>query len=55
MATPYVSATLALGIEHCRWSANTAMNRLFQTASHYPNKYSSVGFGVVRPLTLLRC
>ena len=55
MAAPHVSATLALGIQHCRWSTATATNRLLRTASHYPKRYSSVGYGVVSPVRLLQC
>lgn len=55
MATPYVSATLALAVQHCRWSPNTAMSVIQRTASHYPKRYSKVGFGMVSPLKALRC
>lgn len=55
MATPYVSATLALGIQHCRWSADRATYMLQRTASHYPKKFGKVGYGVVSPLRVLRC
>ena len=55
MAAPYVSATLALGAQHCRWSVATATSKMVQTASHYPKRYSKVGYGVVNPLKLLRC
>lgn len=55
MATPYVSATLALAAQHCGWSMATAMGKMMQTASHYPKRYSKVGYGVVNPLKLLRC
>lgn len=55
MATPYVSATVALGIQHCRWSANTTMSKMLRTASHYPRRYTKVGHGVVTPLRLLQC
>ena len=55
MATPYVSATLALAVEHCRWSTDRAMNMLLRTASHYPKRFAKVGYGVVSPLKLLQC
>jgi len=55
MAAPYVSATLALGMQHCGWSARAAMSRIQRTASGYPTKVSSIGYGVVNPLRMLRC
>lgn len=55
MATPYVAATLALGVQHCRWSVNTGMSKMVQTASNYPRRYTTVGHGVVNPLRLLQC
>ncbi|HUS21177.1 MAG TPA: S8 family serine peptidase [Aeromicrobium sp.] len=55
MATPYVSAAAVLAIQHCRWSGRDVRSRLQTTASNYPTKYSSIGFGIINPLKLLRC
>ncbi|HJR89370.1 MAG TPA: S8 family serine peptidase [Aeromicrobium sp.] len=55
MATPYVAATVALGVQHCRWSTSTALVAMQRTASHYPKKFSKVGYGVVNPLRVLQC
>jgi thermitase len=55
MATPYVSAEAVLAIQHCRWSGRTVRSKLQTTASNYPTRSSSVGFGIINPLKLLRC
>jgi hypothetical protein len=55
MSTPYVSAALALAVQHCRWSPDRAMATIQRTASHYPKRFTKIGYGVVSPLKLLRC
>jgi thermitase len=55
MATPYVSAEAVLAIQHCHWSGSTVRSKLQTTASNYPTKYSTIGYGIIRPLQLLRC
>ena len=55
MATPYVSAEAVLAIQHCRYSGSKTANRLQTTASNYPTKYSTIGYGIISPLKLLRC
>ena len=55
MSAPYVSATLALAVQHCRWSPDRAMAAIQRTASHYPKRFTKIGYGVVNPLKLLGC
>jgi thermitase len=55
MAAPYVSAEAVLAIQHCRWSGRTVRSKLQTTASNYPTRYTSIGFGIISPLKLLRC
>jgi len=56
MAAPYVSAEAVLAIQHCRYSGSKTADRIQTTASNYPTKkYSSIGWGIISPLKLLRC
>jgi len=55
MATPYASATLALAMQHCGWSGRTALSWIQRTASRYPTKSIYIGYGVIKPVKLLRC
>jgi thermitase len=55
MATPYVSAEAVLAMQHCGWSGRTVRSKLQTTASNYPTRSSSVGFGIINPLKLLTC
>jgi subtilisin family serine protease len=55
MATPFVSATAALGIQHCHWSGLTAISKIRTTASHSSSWDKLTGYGLIRPTVLLRC
>jgi len=55
MATPYAAATLALAMQHCGWSGRTALNWIQRTASRYPTKSIYIGYGLIKPVKLLRC
>ena len=55
MAAPYAAATLALGMQHCGWSGRTALNWIQRTASRYPTKSIYIGYGLIKPVKLLRC
>jgi subtilisin family serine protease len=55
MATPFVAATAALGIQHCHWSGSTTTSKIMKTASHASHRNVYSGFGQIRPTVLLRC
>lgn len=55
MATPYVAATAALGMQHCRWTGPTTISKLRKTASHANTWNKWTGYGLIRPTALLRC
>lgn len=55
MASPYTAATLALAMQHCRWSARTALSWVQRTASSYPSKNYYTGYGFINPRKVLRC
>jgi len=55
MATPFVAATAALGIQHCRWSGSTTTAKIMKTASHASHRNVWSGYGRIQPTVLLRC
>lgn len=55
MAAPYAAATVALGMQHCGWSAATAASRVQTQASEYPSKSTSSGYGMIKPPKVLTC
>jgi subtilisin family serine protease len=55
MATPFVAATAALGIQHCHWSGLTTISKIRTTASHPTSWDKLTGYGLIRPTVLLRC
>jgi subtilisin family serine protease len=55
MATPFVAATAALGIQHCAWSGLTTISKIRKTASHPSTWDKLTGYGLIRPTVLLRC
>lgn len=58
MATPFVAASAAMAMVHCRWTANTTANYLRSRAKRsagttYPNP--STGYGLLNTVALLGC